>query len=44
MAWTIVEQEKRIPRWVYDELLVLMGGMIEPEHLPPGLEACVSSG
>lgn len=44
LAWAIVEQEKRIPRWAYDELLLLMWGIIEPEHLPSGLEACVSDG
>lgn len=39
LAWTIVDEDRRIPRWVYDDLMLLMGDMVEPDHLPPDLEA-----
>jgi len=42
LAWTISEEGRTIPRRVYDELLNLMAGMIDPDHLPPDLESCVA--
>lgn len=44
LAWAIVEEDKRIPRRIYDNLLFLLGDLVDPAYLPPDLEAHVTDG